>query len=198
MMTEPQEKKAMRQKLLALRLTIPKEERRLLDGRLREGIAAHPFFETCDVLLLYAPTKGEPDLLPLISVALREGKQVAFPLCHKEDHTMSFHAVTSQGELTLGQYGILEPSAHAPVVTMTGRTLCILPALSFDRQGNRLGYGGGYYDRFLSSFPGKSLGAIYSQLLCEELPKGVHDRPAHQILTERGILDLHENEATKP
>lgn len=192
MMTEPQDKKALRQKLLALRLAIPEEKKILLDGKLREGIADHPFFGMCDVLLLYAPTKGEPNLLPLTDLAWSLGKQVALPVCHPKDHTLSFHLVSSTDELAMGNYGILEPSRLAPQPELTENTLCLLPALSFDLLGYRLGYGGGYYDRFLENFPGRTIGPIYSCLLTDRLPIGEHDQATHHIMTERGILLSNE------
>ena len=159
-----------------------------MDRALCEQVASHPFFASCELLLLFSPTKGEPDLLPLADLARSLGKQVAFPLCHKEDHTLTFHLVSSPDELSTGAYGILAPSPDAPMPRLTENTLCLLPALSFDRQGYRLGYGGGYYDRFLSNFPGRTVGPIYSCLVSESLPMEEHDKAVHQIITERGTL----------
>ena len=69
-------------------------------------------------------------------------------------------------------------------------TLCILPALAYDAQGNRLGYGGGYYDRFLSNFAGTSVLAIYSFLYADSLPTDNFDKQADKIITEKGVLDI--------
>ena len=187
-MTDTQNKKELRRRFLAARLALSEEERRSWDRALCEQIAAHPFFVSCELLLLFSPTKGEPDLLPLLEIAQNHGKSVAFPLCHEEDHTLTFHLVSSKDELSVGSYGILAPSPRMPIADLTADTLCLLPALSFDRRGYRLGYGGGYYDRFLSHFPGKTVGPIYSCLVSEALPTGEHDKAVHQIITERGTL----------
>ena len=138
---------------------------------------------------------GVDSLLPLAEQALRLGKRIAFPLCHPKTHKMTFHAVDTLGELTVGAYGIPEPDHHLPTVTANARTLCIVPALSFDRFGYRLVYGGGYYDRFLSEFAGISVGLVYEALCVEELPRDRYDERVDLIITEKGVN--YQNERTQ-
>ena len=147
-------------------------------------------YADADILLLYFPTRSEPDLTLLAHLALRDGKQVAFPISRTDSLTLDFRIVTSLDELEAGAYGIFEPRESAPRATLTERTLCVVPALAVDRDGYRLGYGKGYYDRFLSSFVGRSLVAIHSSLVCERLPRNDTDIPLNTIITETGAIRL--------
>ena len=88
-------------------------------------------------------------------------------------------------ELERGAYSIPEPRADAEVFSHRRHALCIVPALAFDRRGFRLGYGGGYYDKFLKEFDGVSLGVTYDALIADKLPTGVYDVPVDVIITER-------------
>lgn len=185
--TIPEQKKAMRAAYLALRASLP--HKRELDLALCREIAAHSTFRNCDTLLAFAPTKGEPDLMPLYRLALEKGVSVAFPRCTGKQ--MSFHTVSELSKLSPGRFGILTPSEDAPMPSLGAHTLCLLPALAATRDGYRLGYGGGFYDRFLPDFPGVTLLPIYSALLCDTLPREDTDVPAICILTEKGVLLPH-------
>lgn len=180
------EKKLLRTQYLQLRGALSPEQKQQMDEALRQTVLALPEFQSCGCLLCYAPTRGEIDLLPLARQALAMGKEVAFPISHTEDCTLTFHTVTSLDQLTVGAYGILEPPKDAPKAQNHPKTLCLVPALSFDREGYRLGYGKGYYDRFLPTFRGMSVGLIYSDCLSNRLPRNETDRPVHRIFTEKG------------
>lgn len=187
------EKKRLRAKYLELRGALSLKEKQRMDEKLRQTVLALPEFQSCRCLLCYAPTRGEIDLLPLARQALSMGKKVAFPISHPEDCTLTFHTVKNLDELVTGTYGIPEPPSSAPQSPNTPDTLCIVPALSFDREGYRLGYGKGYYDRFLPNFRGTAVGLIDSVFLCDRLPRNDTDRCVHRIITEKGELLLNES-----
>ena len=186
------EKTALRRELRALRRAIPPEEKKALDAILVEKALATDIYRGADLLLLYAPLADEPDLLSLAAEAWRDGKEVAFPISHTDTHTLTFHTVTSLSELREGAYGIFEPSCEAPMANITSKTLCIVPALAFDRAGYRLGYGGGYYDRLLSEFCGHTLGLFYHAFLKNDLPRGEYDRAIELLITEKEVLSTDE------
>ena len=158
-----------------------------------QALTSLPLYRDRGVILFYAPIQSEVDLLPLASLSLAEGKTVAFPRSHPEDHTLTFHAVTELSELTAGTYGVLEPGAALPSLTRFSEAICLTPALAFDRHGYRLGYGGGYYDRFFATFDGISIGIAFGDCLCDALPHTAHDRRVDLILTEGGVLAPDEH-----
>lgn len=145
-------------------------------------------FLSADTVLGFYPIGEEPNILPILQKAFTLGKRLAFPRCHPASCTMTFHWVSSLEELSEGAYGIREPAANAPVVTDFANAFCLVPALGFDRHGYRIGYGKGYYDRFLTDFDGVCAGIGYSPLLCDALPYESTDKTVSMIITERGIL----------
>ena len=154
------------------------------------GIEALKDYKDADVILLYFPTRSEPDISPLADIARRDGKKIAFPISVTKDCTLDFRFISSPDELEIGAYGIREPRADAERATLSDRTLCIVPALAVDTDGYRLGYGKGYYDRFLSTFEGNAVVAIHSSLVCERLPRNDTDIPIKTIITETGAIRL--------
>ena len=154
------------------------------------GIEALKEYKDADVILLYFPTRSEPDISPLADIARRDGKKIAFPISVTKDCTLDFRFISSPDELEIGAYGIREPRADAERATLSDRTLCIVPALAVDTDGYRLGYGKGYYDRFLSTFEGNAVVAIHSSLVCERLPRNDTDIPIKTIITETGAIRL--------
>jgi len=189
------EKATLRREIRALRRAIPTEEKEAFDQVLVAKALATEAYRNADLLLLYAPLSDEPNLLALADAAWRDGKQVAFPISHTETHTLTFHTVATLAELREGSYGIMEPSRDAPIAQITNLTLCIVPALAFDKEGFRLGYGGGYYDRLLSDFSGHTLGLFYHKFLKNHLPRGEYDRAVEMLITEKE--ELLPDEGTK-
>ena len=91
-------------------------------------------------------------------------------------------------ELVRGHYGIMEPDTNRCAPAGEEFSLCLVPGVGFDLSGHRLGYGKGYYDRFLKGFSGCAAGLAYSCCLCPELPAEDHDRTVPLLVCERGIL----------
>ena len=107
---------------------------------------------------------------------------------------MTFHFVSDLAELTKGSYGIFEPPAENPYYSGEHPALCVVPALSYDRLGHRIGYGGGYYDRFLSSFTGETCGFVYEEFFAPALPHEPHDVAVSYIITEKEVLRAERKE----
>lgn len=180
------EKKRLRAHFSAIRAAIPAAEKAALDAALCHAIAAHPAFADCDTLLCFSPVRDEPNFTALYELARKRGVKTAFPRCVGAQ--MTFHVIQDENELEKARFGIQAPRESAPLATCTARTLCLLPALSVARDGTRLGYGGGFYDRFLADFSGVTLLPIYSTLVCDALPREQTDIPVSHILTEKGEL----------
>lgn len=145
-------------------------------------------FKKADTLLFYYPIKKEISPLALIDIAQKCGKQIAFPVCNTKSGTLTFYTVNGTDELFPSSFGILEPIASENKAIITGNTLCIVPGILFSREGHRLGYGKGFYDKFLQDFEGISVGFSYSKLLCDKIPTESSDIPLNIIITEGEVL----------
>ncbi len=184
------EKARIRETVLEQRLAISDDVRREADAAMMRRFLSLATFRFADVILLYAPIKGEPDVLLICDEARKAGKRLAFPRCHPESCTMTYGIVSSPDELVSGTYGILEPpeSAERYLPSLEKHDICLVPAVCFDRTGYRIGYGKGYYDRFLSGFGGTTIGFIMHRFLSDSLPRGRYDKAVDLIITEKGVF----------
>lgn len=157
-------------------------EKERLDSLIVGAIVSSDAYRRADTVLAYFPVRDEIDLRPLIERAVRDGKRVALPVTGEK--TMEFCLYT--GELTAGRYGIPHPTGDR--VEPDAHTLCIVPGYACDCGRHRIGYGGGYYDRFLADFPGVSMGAFYSECTGAVFPVEEYDRPFCLLATEEGIF----------
>lgn len=164
-------------------------------NRIYEALLQEPAYRQADVILAYMSFSSEVDTRFLIDSALKSGKQVAIPKCEDKE-TIRFYYIKNKEQTAPGTYGIMEPTTEEPVDPEDGRNyLCLLPGVAFDENCNRLGYGGGYYDRFLKQHP--RVGRImlaYELEKTEELLPDETDVPAQVVLTEVRRYSREENE----
>ncbi len=193
-------KQELRAAVKAKRDAIPADEKKQADAAILARILASEEYRNASAILLYAPYGSEINLLPLVRAAREAGKPVAFPRCDTAQNTMQFYVLEPHARLQPGAYNIPEPPADAPLCPLDERTLCILPGLTFDASGGRLGYGKGYYDRFLATFKGVTVGALYERLLVKEVPTDAHDIPVQLLFTEnrRHVTNAAALPAVKP
>ena len=182
-------KAEFRRRALNRRAAVTEEKKLAYDAEICRRIAGLEVFRNADTVLLYASIKGEIDLSPLVSLCHNLGKTVAFPTCDPESEELYFRTLSIDAELSAGTFGIPEPPADAPLCPISKATLCVLPGLSFDARGNRIGYGKGYYDRFLQSHSVVRVGAVYEELTVRQIPTEPHDLPVDLLVTERGVID---------
>ena len=126
------------------------------------------------------PTRG------IIEQAWIEGKSVSVPKCNPAAKTMQFKTITSFNELESVYHGLLEPIESTPEVSYID--LLIVPGLLFTKQGYRLGFGGGYYDRFLSSYQGDTVALAYESQIKDSLPIEEHDIPVGKLVTPTSVI----------
>lgn len=172
------------------RLALSPDDKRARDARICEFAVNLASFRFAEYVLMYAATPNEIDICGIAREALKRSKKVAFPRCFPETHTMSYHIISSLDELSPDNYGIAEPPQDLPVYDPEndlGSAVCFVPGLVYDREGYRLGYGKGFYDRFLSSFAGSSIGVVYSDFILNEVPRGRFDMKVDILLTEKGV-----------
>lgn len=193
-------KREIRKRILARRDAMGPEERQEKSRLICQRILDDPLFLSAYHILCYVNCKSEVETLGLMEEALRLGKRVYCPLVNGTD--MEFYRITGLHELRAGFHDILEPPArkrmrYAPErETQTGkkekeRTVMIMPGAAFDRFCHRIGYGGGYYDRYLEkagTFP--KLAAAFSIQVADEIPYEPHDVLPDAIVTETEIVRL--------
>ena len=127
--------------------------------------------------------------------AIANGKTVGLPRCGA-DSQMEFYRVQSHADLAKGAYNIPEPSDSCPLLgrdelsEMTRKVVCLVPGVAFDRNGYRMGYGGGYYDRYLADFQGIRVGITYAALLREQIPTETFDLKMNFVVTDTEILQF--------
>ncbi len=184
------EKTRIRESMLEQRLAIPAELRYEADTAMAGRFVNLATFRFAEIILLYAPIKSEPNVLLCCEAALKAGKRLAFPRCYPDTCTMTYGMVSSPDDLVEGAYGILEPREDAEIYLPdpSKHDICVVPAVCFDKKGYRIGYGKGYYDRFLSNFGGTSVGFCLNRFLCDSLPRGRYDRAVDLIITEKGVI----------
>lgn len=197
-MNELRERKnRIREEYKALRRNMDPERKKAYDHKICQRFMSLASYRFADALLLYAPLKYEIDITPIAEDALKKGKTVAFPLCDPDSHTMAYHIISSLSDLKEGNYGISEPNASLPVYDPNKHsgenTVCFVPALVFDRCGYRIGYGKGYYDRYLCSFGGAKMGVEYSGCIVDALPRGRFDTAVDFLVTEKGVITINAN-----
>lgn len=184
-------KNDIRLKLLEKRKNISEKSRKAAEEKITRSLTELASFRFCSTILLYSPFRGELDLLtPLIKLASEPQKRIALPISSKDTPEMSFFYISSKDELCKGTFGIMEPQADAEkyIPKKHDDAICIIPAIAYDKSGHRLGYGKGYYDRFLSEFYGTKIGVCMSDMLLGKLPHGKYDLPADVIITEKGVI----------
>ena len=163
------------------------EERAAQSREICTQILQSPVYQGVSCVLLYAATEHEIDLSAVARDAWEKGKTVAYPRCLDKAGHMAFFVVDSPARLEKGSFGIPEPSGDCLPWQQTADALCVVPALAVDTFGNRLGYGKGYYDRFLADYSGVSVCAVYDCGTAETLPTDEHDLPVEYIVTPEGI-----------
>ena len=163
------------------------ETKALLDKKILNNICKLNEYKPAKTVLIYMSTPIEVDTINIIEQAFKDGKKVAVPRCIKDTREMEFHYISSIDELSSGTFGVLEPPADFPVVTDFNGCLMIVPGMQFDMNGYRIGYGKGYYDRYMSKFNGISVGICYSDELKNFMYHGKYDRAVNIIVTDKRI-----------
>lgn len=179
-------KKELRAFYKDIRCSMQQKEKK--DALILNNFKQSSLYLSCTSLFVYVSGKIEVETKQLIKDALLSGKKVACPVCNTAECTMKFYYISSFSQLKSGAYGILEPDTSLCEEALpSDGTVVIVPGLSFDKEGYRLGFGKGYYDRFISSNRLTYVGFCYDECLCEKLPKDEYDQKVSAFVTEEKI-----------
>lgn len=142
-------------------------------------------------IFCYVGNAREIDTSEILRTALRDGKVLAAPLC-TEKGIMEARQIQGLGDLVSGKYGILAPKLHCPLVEPEDFDLCIIPCSTGNAKGQRLGYGGGYYDRYLPKTDCPTMLLCRGRLVHEDIPVESHDTIMTYFVTEDGVVECEK------
>lgn len=146
-------------------------------------------YNNCKTLLCYVALNGEVDTSQIISRAICDSKTVGVPVCLDKNGKMDFFKIDSPDDLHIGSFGISEPDiCDEKRITELEDCLIVVPALCFDKHGNRLGYGKGYYDRYLQNHSLISFGLCYNRLIVDYVPSDAYDKCVNFVVSEKQII----------
>lgn len=187
-MNRKEVKDALRSRFRKRRKELDPLKKKEHDLSICSAVCGLPEYKIAKRIFVYSPIKNEIDLTSLFEKISEDGKACLFPRCFEKE--MKFASIGYK-DLLPGSYGIPEPPLNADYTNSYFETdVCILPCLCADRNGFRLGYGGGYYDRFLKYFSGIKVIAVYKDFIVDENFSEAFDIPADIIVTEEEIIRL--------
>lgn len=185
-MTEKVDKQILRQKMIAFLKSISSEDKAAIEKKLEGNLFRSEEWKTAKRVGVTLSQGFEWNTLGIIERAWQEGKLVSAPKCIPQDKAMIFYDFTHLEQLEKGFYNLIEPKPQeTKEVSKTAVDLVLVPGLIFDAKGYRVGFGGGYYDRFLKDFPNQTVALIYSKQVTDELPIEPFDVPVQKIITEK-------------
>ncbi len=184
-------KSQLREKYKQMRRDLTPDAKAEKDSKIAQRIYRLWQYRQNDTVLTYVSTAIEVDTHAIIEQALLDGKKVAVPRCVPDTRLMEFYYINGLDDLQPGSFGVLEPLPNPEkLVTDFSKGICLVPAFSYDWNGYRLGYGKGYYDRFLSRFGGDIIGVCYSECIRPSLPHGRYDRTVELLVTDRFLRKI--------
>ena len=176
-----EEKKELRKKMIGARDALAYEQRDNDSGTICDILFVHPAVLGAKKLLIFASFGSEPDTDTIAKRALDMGKEIYYP--RVEDSEISFYAVKDISELKSGYKGIREPGPGLPWDEDEEASVILVPGTAFDRKGRRMGYGGGFYDRFLKKYPKLyRIGICFSIQITDDLPAEEHDEKVNEVI----------------
>ena len=178
-------KAELRKQVLQEMKAIPRQQKQFIDQTLTERLLQHPFYQEAKVIATYLSFPHEFQTQELIEQALKDGKKVLIPKTYPKGR-MDFVVYDPQ-QLVKTSFGLLEPQGNLEVVDASQIDLIHVPGLAFTMEGYRIGYGGGYYDRYLEHFSGHTLSTVYPCQIRDFSPEN-HDIPVEEVLIDERNL----------
>ena len=178
-------KSKLRKQVLHEMKALSQEQKQALDQTLTERLLQHPFYQEAKIIASYLSFPHEFQTQELIEQALKDGKKVLIPKTYPKGR-MDFVVYHPQ-QLVKTSFGLLEPKGELEVVDASQIDLIHVPGLAFTTEGYRIGYGGGYYDRYLEHFTGHSMSTIYPCQVQQFMPEN-HDIPVQEVLIDERNL----------
>jgi 5-formyltetrahydrofolate cyclo-ligase len=200
-LSPPEIKAQLRARCLAARRALAPAQVAAASAAMAERLQQLELYQVARLLHVYvASVDNEVETAGLIRQSLARGKEVAVPVVRPGTRVLGHALIQDLDQLRPGRWGLFEPAAgHAQWLEDLDRIgLAVVPGLAFDRRGNRLGLGGGYYDRFMARVRAPKAGLIYGALLLDALPAEAHDVSMDFVITEAAAYCCAEERGSPP
>lgn len=183
-------KKDLRKQMLERLQVIDKTDRSEIEKQMQEHLFASDLWKEASIIGVTISGGGEWETHAIIERGWEEGKTVCVPKTLPETKGMAFYSINDFSQTKKGFYNLVEPLPEkAKKIKKEAIDLLIVPGLIYNRYGYRIGFGGGYYDRFLSDFRNTTVSMLHSSQLIDDIPVKPHDIPVNYLLTEEGIFE---------
>ena len=191
-------KKQLRKMMLDRRKNLSDDYLSQASAAIQRQVLSLPLFQSAKSIFLYISMEKEPSTMLVLRRALEEGKQVYAPKCVNDEKMLAVR-LRSISDLIPGRMGILEPADCAETAAPGTLDVILVPCVCASADGKRLGYGGGYYDRFLSARNGNAVCLCFQKMLYDDIPVTETDVRMPFVLTENGLYtpQLNPHKAEK-
>ncbi|MGM0501707.1 MAG: 5-formyltetrahydrofolate cyclo-ligase, partial [Bacillota bacterium] len=190
------DKEQQRKEQLTIRKKLSDQKVSEKSKKIAEKLFNNSVFQEAETILIYINFKNEVKTKKIIKQMLKENKRVIVPITDQAEKRLYLSELKDfNQELSSGAYGILEPKEeYRRFVAPQELDLIILPGVAFDQQGNRIGYGGGYYDRLLTAVPHvKTIALAFTEQIIDKVKTSVYDQKVEQIITDKRVVDCKES-----
>jgi 5-formyltetrahydrofolate cyclo-ligase len=186
-------KKELRHKIIKQLESLSEQDVRILNHRIQERLFKSDRWSQAKVIGITISRRREIETRHVIEKAWQEGKDVTVPKCFPDDKSMAFYTITDFKQLEEVYFGLKEPKVNGAVAVEPSQIdLLIVPGVCYTKKGYRVGYGGGYYDRYLQHFLGNTLSLLFECQLVKDIPTEKFDIPVELMITEKRIIDCNE------
>lgn len=180
-------KKDLRKKMLSKALSLPKSYKKDADARITQLLLGLPEYKLANTIFCFVGVEHEINTRPFLDQVLADGKRLAVPLCVGKA-VMEARRIFSLEELKRGYYGLYEPDKSSEIIPMDEVEFAVIPCLTADHKGNRLGHGGGFYDTLFNEYNNVPAAIICRERMCGEVPTEVFDHRFSITVTEDGVF----------
>jgi 5-formyltetrahydrofolate cyclo-ligase len=182
-------KKDIRKGIIETLQKITDTDKKAIEQKLYEHLFQSDVWKNAETVGITISRGFEWNTRPIIEEGWKLGKTIAVPKCYPDEKKLVFYQLHSFDELETVYYNLLEPIPYEQNKLVKNKiNLIIVPGVVFNQNGYRIGFGGGYYDRFLSDYEGNTISLLHEKQLVDDIPVENHDIPVNRLITESGFL----------
>ncbi|MDC3413388.1 5-formyltetrahydrofolate cyclo-ligase [Aquibacillus sp. 3ASR75-11] len=169
--------------------TLKNNDKETIEKWFYHDLFATSYWKNASSIGITISRRHEWNTIPIVKKAWEQNKTVSVPKCFPEDKRLVFYQITSMDQLERVYMDLLEPIVSQTIeINCQDIDLLIVPGLLFDSHGFRIGYGGGYYDRYLKNYPNETVSLASTNQLIEKVPTDQYDIPVDHLITNMGLL----------